>query len=74
MTYEEAFAILRDTPIDIRIPWNCEIYTQYATAQSIALDCIEKQMPKKCRHNLPNLGHKYKYCPFCGQRLDRSEV
>lgn len=43
MTYEEAFAILRDTPIDIRIPWNCEIYPKYATAQSIALDCIAKQ-------------------------------
>lgn len=78
MTYEEAFAILRDTPIDIRIPWNCEIYTQYATAQSIALDCIEKQIPKKpmvskiVMFSITNGERKeeivsHYHCPVCGR-------
>lgn len=37
------------------------------------LEAVQKQTPNKCGHNLPNLGHNYKYCPFCGQRLDRSD-
>ena len=58
MTYEEAIIILRDTPIDIRS--SDDIYTLYATAQSMALDALEKQIPKKPLHM-----HKNYYCPIC---------
>ena len=43
MTYEEAFEILRDTPIDIRSAREDDIHTLYATAQKMALDAIKKQ-------------------------------
>lgn len=49
MTCEEAYKILRDTSIDIRSKED-DIHTRYATAQLIALECIEKQR----WHYLPN--------------------
>ena len=58
MTNEEAIIILRDTPIDIRS--SADIYTLYATAQGMAIDALEKQIPKKPLHM-----HKNYYCPIC---------
>ena len=58
MTNEEAIIILRDTPIDIRS--SDDVYTSYATAQSMAIEALEKQIPKKPLHM-----HKNYYCPIC---------
>lgn len=82
MTYRQAFEILRDTPIDVRSTRG-DMLTIYATAQLIALDCIEKQIPKKptrsvvtafcprCDNVTRILGMRY--CDQCGQALDWSE-
>ena len=40
MTRQEAFEILRDTPIDIRSSREDDIHTLYATAQNMALDAL----------------------------------
>lgn len=47
MTAIEAIEILRDTPIDIRSTREDDIHTLYATAQGVALEALEKQIPKK---------------------------
>lgn len=69
MTHKEAFEILRDTAIDIRSTREDDILTLYATAQLIALDCIEKQIPKKLnRTEVVLKTHSYiePSCPSCG--------
>lgn len=88
MTHEEAFEILRDTPIDIRSTREDDILTLYATAQMIALDCIEKQIPKKPTNICIRCGFvveglcstcgsavlpEHKYCSNCGQTIDWSK-
>ena len=62
MTYEEAIIILRDTPIDIRS--SDDIYTLYATAQGMAIDALEKQIPKKPARTRGKYGHTE--CACCG--------
>lgn len=47
MTAIEAIEILRDTPIDIRSTREDDIHTLYATAQGMAINALEKQIPKK---------------------------
>lgn len=87
MTSKEAFEILRDTPIDLRSTREDDIYTLYATAQHMALEALEKQIPKKPIVNLwdewcecPGCNGivtfeeiKYDFCPDCGQAIDWSE-
>ena len=83
MTHKEAFGILRDTPIDIRSTREDDILTLYATAQLIAMDCIEKQMPKKPIeiHEIRSMDNEgnvtceavYFRCPVCNKsvQIDR---
>lgn len=84
MTYEEAFEILRDTSIYINSARE-NIYTDYATAQMMALNSIEKQIPKKpndyyedslddeCAVCGTIVFERDRYCPRCGQAIDWSE-
>lgn len=80
MTYEEAFEILRDTPIDIRSAREDDIHTLYATAQNMALDAVKKQIPKKpngkdgynCGKCGTGLFNNDRYCWKCGQAIERS--
>lgn len=46
MTKEEAIKILRDTPIDIRSTREDDILTLYATAQNMAIDALQRGIPK----------------------------
>lgn len=75
MTYKEAYEILRDTPIDIRSRED-DIHTRYATAQLIALECIEKQIPKKptkyTLHTESDEEVHYEGCPNCRAILHKS--
>ena len=47
MTNQEAIEILRDTPIDLRSPREDDIHTLYAKAQMMAIEALERQIPKK---------------------------
>ena len=81
MTYEEAFEILRDTSIYINSARE-NIYTDYATAQMMALNSIEKQIPKKAKIKSNAITEcaecdtciflSDRYCPRCGQAIDWS--
>ena len=73
MTHEEAIIILRDTPIDIRS--SDDIYTLYATAQGMAIDALEKQIPKKpywghCKSCGLDVLSVEPFCPLCRQTID----
>ena len=82
MTAMEAMEILRDTPIDIRSTREDDIHTLYATAQGMAIEALEKQIPKKpnqkTNESLMHINHGDKpheikqttweglRCPRCG--------
>ena len=46
MTRDEAIKILRDTPIDIRSTREDDIHTLYATAQCMAIEALQREIPK----------------------------
>ena len=87
MTEREAFNIVGNIPI----PTDDENYDifQYQEAKAIALDALEKQIPKKpnkcfgfatsvficptCGRKQPIMYEQY-YCKECGQKLDWSDT
>lgn len=87
MTAIEAIEILRDTPIDIRSTREDDIHTLYATAQGMALDALEKQIPKKPLDDfsthaiyvndgnyLDQIDIRTFKCPICNHILARGEI
>lgn len=87
MTAIEAIEILRDTPIDIRSAREDDIHTLYATAQGVALEALEKQIPKKPLDDfsthaiydndgnyLDQIDTRTFKCPICNHILARGEI
>ena len=79
MTAKEAIQTIEAAKAEIE--WNYPL--DYAAAFEVAIEALEKQIPKKpiinkrkiqCvnGHNQPT--QHYKYCPMCGQLMDWSDT
>lgn len=79
MTAKEAIQTIEAAKAEVE--WNYPL--NYAAAFEVAIEALEKQIPKKpiinkrkiqCvnGHNQPT--QHYKYCPMCGQLMDWSDT
>lgn len=90
MSNEEAIKALRTYPTSLdAVPKSAVSETNFRKALPIAIEALEKQIPKKpldfgdesylcpyCKRNNFYKGEyldKQNYCDFCGQRIDWSE-
>ena len=79
MTYEEAIKHFKS----LQKRYTKEHNGRMCEKVNLALEALEKQMPKKlksakcqlCNHYIPMVvrDRKMRFCPFCGQKIDWSD-
>ena len=82
MTYEEAIEYITERYVTMSMCLSLDECRKHNKAISMAIDALEKQIPKKpkntkcqsCNHYIPMVvrDRKMRFCPFCGQKIDWS--
>ena len=84
MTYEEAIEYITERYVTMSMCLTLDECRKHNNAISMAIDALEKQVPKKppnhdgmvcpsC-NSKARYGHPYEYyCPHCGQAIDWSD-